>query len=80
MITSEKRAMSEYTRFKINGIWYRIYPYTLKVTISGGYVYGMFDAWNELFDEPCKLQYISINGAKVNPEKPYKIIPIEQEA
>ena len=71
--------MNDYNRFKINGIWYRIYPHTLKVTVAGKYIYGVFDAWNELFEEPCKLQYVSINGSHPIPEQPYRIIHIEDE-
>lgn len=71
--------MRRQVEVKIDGIWYQVYPDTLRVTVSGKYMYGVIEGRNVLFDEPVMLEYVRVNGAMADLEKPYKIIPIEQE-
>lgn len=79
MSTLENRAMRRQVEVKIDGIWYQVYPDTMKVTVSGKFMYATIEGRNVLFDEPVMLEYVRVNGAMADLEKPYKIIPVEQE-
>lgn len=79
MSTLENRIMRRQVEVKIDGIWYQVYPETMRVTTSGKFMYGTIEGRNVLFDEPVMLEYVRVNGSKAELEKPYKIIPIEQE-
>ena len=70
--------MRRQVEVKIDGIWFYVYPDTMQVTTNGKYMYGTIDGHNRLFDEPVRLEYIRINGAKADLEKPHRIITIEQ--
>lgn len=71
--------MKRQVEVKIDGIWYQVYPDTMRVTTSGKFMYGTIEGRNVLLDEPVMLEYIRTNGAKANLEKPHRIITIEQE-
>lgn len=71
-----------FERVYIQGTWYKVDTDTMKITALNGsanYAYATFDAWDELFDEPVKLQYVSINRSKPDATKPYRIIREENE-
>lgn len=71
-----------FERVLINGTWYTVDTDTVQISALNGqanYVYATFDAWNELFEEPVKLQYVSINGSKPRAEHPYRIIKEDEE-
>ena len=79
MSTLENRIMRRQVEVKIDGVWYQVYPDTMRVTVSGKYMYGIIEGRNVLFDEPVMLEYVRVGGANADIEKPHKITVIEQE-
>lgn len=67
-------------RIFIDGRWYTVDTTSIQVVVQNPrYAYAMFNGWDELFNEPVVLQYVSVNRSKPIPEKPYKIIRPEKE-
>ena len=61
----------------IQGVIYDVDVDSMKITGLNGktnYIYAIFEAWDTLFEEPVKLQYVSVNRSKPIAEKPYRII------
>ena len=61
----------------IQGVIYDVDVDSMEITALNGntnYVYATFEAWDTLFEEPVKLQYVSVNRSKPIAEKPYRII------
>ena len=66
----------------IQGVIYDVDVDSMEISALNGNatcVYATFDAWDTLFHEPVKLQYVSVNRSKPVAEKPYRIIRPEQE-
>lgn len=66
-------------RVNISGMWYTVDPDSLAVSVNGGIAYATFDAFDELNNEDVKLQYISINRSRPDPQHPYRIIRMEED-
>ena len=66
----------------IQGVIYDVDVDSMKITALNGktnYVYATFESWDTLFEEPVKLQYVSVNRSKPIAEKPYRIIRSEDD-
>ena len=66
----------------IQGVIYDVDTESMEISALNGntsYVYCTFDAWDTLFEEPVKLQYVSVNRSRPCATKPYRIIRPEQE-
>lgn len=77
-ISEEMKLTNE--RILIDGRWYTVDTDSIQIVVqSPRYAYAMFSAWDELFNEPVVLQYVSVNRSKPIPEKPHRIIRPEKE-
>lgn len=67
-------------RILIERHWYTVDTDSMRIVVQNPrYAYAMFDAWDELFNEPVVLQYVSVNRSKPIAEKPYRIIRPEKK-
>lgn len=67
-------------RIFIDGRWYSVDTGSIQIVVqSPHYAYAMFNAWDELFNEPVILQYVSVNRSRPMADKPHRIIRMEKE-
>ena len=66
-------------RIMINGLWFILDADTPEIVVNGKFTYATFNAWDELLEEEVKLQYVATPYSKPIPEKPFKIIRMNEE-